>query len=98
MTVYIAGPDGKPIVFATHEEADAYRAAQREAEPPWLQRLRQRHSEVCRMIEEAHRALAQPHGRGRGEALNSLASGLRMLGGWLKHDIETAERDRGGER
>jgi hypothetical protein len=71
------------------------RNARRAAEPPWLQRLRQRHSEVCRMVEEAHRALGQPHGRDRGEALQSLASGLRWLRGWLEHDIETAERDGG---
>jgi hypothetical protein len=91
--IFIAGPDGNPVEFETEEEAQAYRRTLREAEPPWLQRLRQRHSEVCQMVEEAHRALAQPHGRGRGEALQSLASSLRWLRGWLEHDIKTAERE-----
>ena len=33
MTIFISGPDGKPMAFATDAEAEAYRRAQREAEP-----------------------------------------------------------------
>jgi hypothetical protein len=74
-------------------EAQSRGTGDDETEPPHLQRLRQRHADVCRMVEEAHRAIAQPHGRGRGWALDSLASGLRMLEGWLQHDIKEAERE-----
>jgi hypothetical protein len=36
MTIYIAGPDGKPIAFATDEETEAYRKERREAEASLL--------------------------------------------------------------
>jgi hypothetical protein len=88
---FIAGHDGRPIGFETVAEADAYRAAQRAAEPPWLQRLRQRHSEVCRMHREAYFASM---GRGGHKAvLSDIENGLRDLCSAMVDDIKEAARE-----
>lgn len=49
MTIYIAGPDGKPLAFASHAEVEDYQRAQPEAEPPLLQYLR-KHRRICASI------------------------------------------------
>jgi hypothetical protein len=93
MTVYIAGPDGKPIAFATSEEAEAYRKARREAEPPLLRCLRKHCAEVHRLHDRAHDALAQPHGRGRGATLVEIDRRLNSLFLAMLADIKAAERE-----
>ena len=67
----ITGPDGGPLAFATHKEADAYRAL-REAEPPLLKFLRRHRAEVLHLCRLAHDALAQPHGCGCSAALEDI--------------------------
>ena len=71
MATDITGPDGGPLAFATHEEADAYRVL-REAEPPLLKCLRRHRAEVLHLCRLAHDALAQPRGRGCSAALEDI--------------------------
>jgi hypothetical protein len=63
MTIYIVGPDGKPLAFASDAELNAYRRALREAEPPLLRCLRQRREDIIDLLKLAQRALAQRRGR-----------------------------------
>jgi len=88
MTVYIAGPDGKPLAFATHAEADAYRCAQLEAEPPLLECLCKHQSTVCHLVDQAQRALVQRHGRV--DAFRMIEIHLRRLQYDLSADILAA--------
>lgn len=90
---YIDGPDGKPLTFASDAEVDAYRRALREAEPPLLQCLRQHRNKVLTLHQRVQDALAQPHGRGRGDALYDIETGLRFLNYAMVDDITAAERD-----
>ena len=48
MTIYIAGPDGKPLAFATHEEAEAA-----DDEPFW--REMERMPDLHALVERAGR-------------------------------------------
>ena len=96
MTVYIAGPDSEPLAFATHEEADAYRA-QRRAEPPLLKCLRRHRAEVLHLCNLAHDALAQPHGRGCSAALEDIERRLSSLNYAMVEDIYLAELDAAAE-
>jgi len=91
MTIYIAGPDGKPMAFATDAEAEAYRRAQREAEPVLLQRLRKHRNEVLRLHEQAADALRQH--RGRTAAFTDIARRLNTLNHAMGDDIGAAERE-----
>ena len=91
MTVYIAGPDGKPLAFANEVEAEAYRRAQREAEPPLLQCLRKHHSEVARLERQAREALEQR--RGRSAALTTIMVRLSNLCWLMGDDIKAAESE-----
>jgi hypothetical protein len=91
--IYIAGPDGKSIAFASDAEADAYRRAQREAEPPLLKCLRKHRSEVFRLHERAEDALRQRRGKGRGAAPAELESRLRDLSHAIAEDVRAAERE-----
>jgi hypothetical protein len=91
MTIYIAGPDGKPLAFASDAEVNAYHRALREAEPPSLRRQRQRHTDVCHLLELAQRALTQR--RGRTAALSDIEYRLCRLRTLIMDDIKAAERD-----
>ena len=88
----ITGPDGGPLAFATHKEADAYRAL-REAEPPLLKFLRRHRAEVLHLCNLAHDALAQPHGRGCSAALEAIECRLNSLNYAMVEDINLAELD-----
>jgi len=88
----ITGPDGGPLAFATHKEADAYRAL-REAEPPLLKFLRRHRAEVLHLCNLAHDALAQPHGRGCSAALEAIERRLNSLNYAMVEDINLAELD-----
>ena len=96
MTVYIAGPDSEPLAFATHEEADAYRA-QRRAEPPLLKCLRRHRAEVLRLYRLANDAFAQPHSRGHSTALEDIERRLNSLNDAIVEDIYLAELDAAAE-
>jgi hypothetical protein len=74
MTIYIAGPDGKPLAFATHAEADAYVRERREAEPALVKCLRRHQVAAHWLLEQARHALRQP--RGRVEAPRGIVSDL----------------------
>ena len=92
MTVYIVEPGGKLLPFNSDEEATAYRAtrraAQRAAEPAWLQRLRKYHSEVAKLERRGHDALEQRNGRSA--ALKEIQLRLSGLFFAMKEDIEAA--------
>jgi hypothetical protein len=92
MTIYIAGPDGKPLAFASDAEVNAYHRALREAEPPLLRCLRQHHTDVCHLHELAQRALAQR--RGRTAVVSDIEYRLGRLRTLIADDIKAAERDR----
>jgi len=96
MAIDITGPDGKLLPFATHEEADAYRAL-RETEPPLLKCLRRHRAEVLHLYRLAHNALAQPHGRGRSTALEDIERRLNSLNYAMVEDINLAELDAAAE-
>jgi hypothetical protein len=96
MTIYIAGPDGEPLAFANEAEVDAYRRARREAEPPWLRRLRQRHADVCRLYDKARYAGMERSGPKA--AFPDIECGLRDLCSAMKDDIKAAERNEDGGR
>jgi hypothetical protein len=96
MAIDITGPDGEPLAFATHQEADAYRAL-REAEPPLLKFLRRHRAEVLRLCGLAHDALAQPHGRGCSAALEAIERRLNSLNSAMVEDIYLAELDAAAE-
>jgi len=91
--IYIAGPDGKPMEFASEADLESYRRAQRDAEPPLLQCLRKHHSEVQRLRQLANDATLAPRGRGRGDALNEIARRLAWLNYAMVDDIEAATRE-----
>jgi hypothetical protein len=93
VTVYIAGPDGKPMEFASEAEADAYRRAQREAAPPLLQRLRKHHDMVLHWQSRAKRSLDHPRSWPRTETLVDIEKGLRNLVFAMAEDIKVAERE-----
>ena len=88
MTIYISGPDGKTLTFASDAELDAYRRAQREAEPPLLRCLRKHRSEVFHLRELAQAALAQR--RGRTAALAAIELHLCSLNHAMVDDIQAA--------
>jgi len=88
MTIYIAGPDGKPLAFATHAEADAYVRERREAEPALIQCLRRHQVAAHWLLEQARHALRQP--RGRVEALRGIVSDLYDPQSALSADIAAA--------
>jgi hypothetical protein len=92
MTIYIAGPDGKPLAFETDADVEAYHAAQRAAEPPWLRRLREYRREVFRLRDQANVALAQRPGRSA--ALADIERGLNHLVIAMAEDIAAAKRNR----
>src|SRR5262245_616811 len=91
MTIYIAGPDGKPLAFATKAEADAYRRTRRNAEPRLLRCLRRHRDEVFLLHNQAHDALEQR--RGRSAALVEIEGRLSALNHAMMEDIEAAERE-----
>jgi hypothetical protein len=91
MTIFISGPDGKPMAFATDAKAEAYRRAQRGTEPVLLQRLRKHCNEVLRLHEQAADALRQR--RGRTAALTDIARRLNTLNHAMGDDIRAAERE-----
>jgi hypothetical protein len=90
----ITGPDGGPLAFATHKEADVYRAL-REAEPPLLKCLRRHRAEVLHLCNLAHDALAQPHGCSA--ALEAIERRLNSLNYAMAEDINLAELDAAAE-
>ena len=92
----ITGPDGGPLAFATHKEADVYRAL-REAEPPLLKFLRRHRAEVLHLCRLAHDALAQPHGCGCSAALEDIERRLSSLNYAMVEDIYLAELDAAAE-
>jgi hypothetical protein len=92
MATDITGPDGEPLTFAIHQEADAYRAL-RETEPPLLKFLRRHRAEVLHLCRLAHDALAQPHGRGCSAALEDIERCLSSLNSAMAEDIYLAELD-----
>jgi hypothetical protein len=92
----ITGPNSELLAFATHEEADVYRAL-REAEPPLLKCLRRRRAEVLHLCNLAHNALAQPHGRGCSTALEAIERCLNSLNYAMVEDINLAELDAAAE-
>ena len=96
MATDITGPDGGPLTLATHQETDAYRAL-REAEPPLLKFLRRHRAEVLHLCRLAHDALAQPHGRGCGAALEDIERRLSSLNYEMVEDIYLAELDAAAE-
>ena len=96
MATDITGPDGGPLAFATHEEADAYRVL-REAEPPLLKCLRRHRAEVLHLCRLAHDALAQPRGRGCSAALEDIERRLNSLNYAMVEDINLAELDAAAE-
>ena len=96
MAIDITGPDGELLAFATHGEADAYRAL-RETEPPLLKFLRRHRAEVLHLCRLAHDALAQPHGRGCSAALEDIERCLSSLNYAMVEDIYLAELDAAAE-
>ena len=96
MAIDITGPDGELLPFATHEEADAYRAL-RETEPPLLKCLRRHRAEVLHLCRLAHDALAQPHGRGCSTVLEAIERRLNSLNYAMVEDINLAELDAAAE-
>jgi hypothetical protein len=93
--IYIAGPDGKPLGFATEVEAEAYQEAchkaLREAEPLLLRQLRKHHRTIVALFLQAEQARAQR--RGRSATLAELEYKLRGLKNAMNDDIRTAERE-----
>jgi hypothetical protein len=96
MATDITGPDGGPLTFATHQEADAYRAL-RAAEPPLLKCLRRHRAEVLHLCRLVHDVLAQPPGRGCGAALENIERRLNSLNSAMVEDIHLAEIDAAAE-
>jgi hypothetical protein len=88
VTVYIAGPNGTSLEFATEEDAEAYRRAQREAEPLLLRCLCKYQSEVVRLQRQAREALEQR--RGRSAALAAIENRLNHLCFVMADDIRAA--------
>jgi hypothetical protein len=91
MTIYIAGPDGKPMAFATDAEAEAYRQTQREARPPMLKALCRHSTEVHHLHRLAYDAMNRPRGKGRGATLAELERRLQSLNHAMHEDIQAAE-------
>jgi hypothetical protein len=90
VTIYIAGPDGRPIAFESEAEIDAYRRAQREAEPPLLQCLRRHRRTIEALQQQAETAITQR--RGRAAALAAIECELRGLANVMADDIQTARK------
>jgi len=86
--IFIAGPDGKPLAFASEAEVQAYRRAQREAEPPLLQCLRKHRHAVAALQKQAEHALKQRGGRSA--ALADIEYRLRGLINAMADDIQAA--------
>jgi hypothetical protein len=92
--IFIAGPDGKLLGFATEAEADAYqevrRKARREAEPLLLQQLRKHYRTIVALFLQTEQACAQRPGRSA--TLAELECKLRGLRNAMSDDIRAAER------
>jgi hypothetical protein len=91
MTIYIGGPDGKPLAFSSDAELEAYRRALREAEPLLLKCLRKHCHAVGALQQQAGQALRQR--RGRSAALADIECRLRGLISRMADDIRAGERD-----
>jgi hypothetical protein len=91
MTIYIGGPDGKPLALPSDAELEAYRRALRDAEPPLLKCLRKHCRTVGVLQQQAKHALKQR--RGRSAALADIECSLRALIYRMAEDIQAAERD-----
>jgi hypothetical protein len=78
--------------FANEAEVEAFRRAQREAEPALIKRLRQHRDTVIYLRQQVARALAQRSGRT--EILETLAGSLRGLSNRMLDDIQAANSQR----
>jgi len=92
MTIFIAGPGGKPMAFENDADLEAYRQSLRRGEPPLLQCLRKHRSEVLRLYEQMKQGLTE-RGRHRTLAFESVRRELRDLNHAMVEDIKAAERE-----